>query len=85
MKVSRLPATFTFGSAATVPVTADELSVTGSSAAFALTFAPVPGSTLTAINNTGRNSIRGAFDNLAQGQRVEMTYGGIRYAFVANY
>ena len=85
VKVTRLPATFTFGSAATVPVTADELSVTGSSAAFALTFAPVPGSTLTAINNTGRNSIRGAFDNLAQGQRVEMTYGGIRYAFVANY
>jgi len=37
------------------------------------------------VKNTGGNFIRGSFDNLPQGQRVQMTYAGNTYNFIANY
>jgi alpha-tubulin suppressor-like RCC1 family protein len=83
--VTRLPEVFTFGSAAEVPVTVGGLIATGLSANFALNFAPPVGIQLTVVNNTGMPFIQGAFSNLAQGQRVDLSYNGISYAFVANY
>ncbi|MBN8459854.1 MAG: cadherin-like beta sandwich domain-containing protein [Verrucomicrobia bacterium] len=83
--VTRLPEVFTFGSATDVPVTVGGLLATGLTANFALNFAPAVGTRLTAVNNTGLPFIQGTFSNLAQGQRVDLTYNGVSYAFVANY
>ena len=83
--VTRLPAVFTFNSASTVPVTVSDFVASGNTATFALNFAPPVGTNLTMVNNTGSRAIQGAFSNLAQGQRVELTYGGLTYTFVANY
>ena len=83
--VTRLPAVFTFNSATTVPVAVDDFVATGKTANYTLNFAPLVGTNLTVVNNTGSDFIHGTFDNLTQGQRVQMTYGGITYAFVANY
>lgn len=43
------------------------------------------GTNLTVVQNTGLEFIQGCFDNLAQGQRVDLTYGGVTYSYVANY
>jgi alpha-tubulin suppressor-like RCC1 family protein/phosphodiesterase/alkaline phosphatase D-like protein len=83
--VTRLPAVYSFASAATVPVTTAEFDATGLAASFALTYAPAVGTNLTVVNHTGTNPIRGAFANLAQGQQVAITHNGITYPFVANY
>ena len=85
VKVTRLPAVLTFASAATVPVTVGSLVASGKSVTFGLSYAPAVGVDLTAVNNTGDGPIQGAFDNLAQGQTVNLSYGGISYRFVANY
>ena len=37
------------------------------------------------VNNTGLGFIQGTFSNLAQGQQVDLTFGGVVYKFVANY
>ena len=83
--VTRLPENYTFYNAATVPVTVGDFVATGQTASFALNFAPAVGTTLTVVTNTGINLIQGTFDNLLQGQRVELTFNGLTYAFVANY
>ncbi|MEI7911327.1 MAG: cadherin-like beta sandwich domain-containing protein, partial [Verrucomicrobiota bacterium] len=83
--VTRLPELFAFSAVSDVPLTVGNLVVTGSPAAFALNFAPAPGTRLTVVNNTGRNPIQGSFSNLAQGQAVNLTYGGVAYRFSANY
>jgi alpha-tubulin suppressor-like RCC1 family protein len=83
--VTRLPETFIFNSAADVPLTADEFVAAGAAGDFVLTFAPTPGTNLTVVQNTGKNAIQGVFSNLAQGQVVSLSYGGVSYAFVANY
>ena len=85
VKVTRLPAVFAFASAAAVPVTVGALVASGKSVTFGLGYAPVVGTNLTAVNNTGDGPIQGTFDNLAQGQTVNLSYGGISYRFVANY
>ena len=74
-----------FDTAATVPVTATGYTATGNTAEFTLNFAPTPGSTLTVVKNTGNGFIGGEFDNLAQGQVVNLTYNGVSYPLVANY
>jgi alpha-tubulin suppressor-like RCC1 family protein/phosphodiesterase/alkaline phosphatase D-like protein len=85
LTVTRLPQTFIYNSAADVPLTVGNFTATGNTASFALNYAPVPGTSLTVVRNTGTNPIRGAFTNLAQGQTVDLTYGGGTYSFVANY
>ena len=37
------------------------------------------------VNNTGLGFIHGTFGNLAQGQRIALTFDGKTYDFVANY
>jgi alpha-tubulin suppressor-like RCC1 family protein len=83
--VTRLPATYTFSSASSVPVTVGDFTATGNPANFALAYAPLAGTALTVVKNTGMNPIRGVFDNLAQGQTVKLSYAGVTYSFVANY
>ena len=74
-----------FNSATDVPVTAGSFTATGTTVYFTLGFAPVTGSALTVVNNTGTGFISGTFGNLAQGQAVALSYGGVTYNFVANY
>ena len=79
MTVTRLPEVFAFNSATDVPVTAGGFRGHRQRRGFALNFAPPPGTKLTVVNNTGSGPIQGAFDNLAQGQLVNLTYAGITY------
>jgi len=85
LTVTRLAAVFNYTSATTVPVTVGDFRASGNTAGFTLGFAPVPGTNLTVVKNTGLNPIQGEFDNLAQGQKVNLSYGGMTYSFVANY
>jgi alpha-tubulin suppressor-like RCC1 family protein/phosphodiesterase/alkaline phosphatase D-like protein len=82
--VTRLPAAFAFASASTIPVTAGALTAAGD-ATVSLGFAPVPGTMLTVVNNTGGGAIQGRFANLAQWQTITLSFGGIDYPFVVNY
>ena len=75
----------TFTSAAIVPVTAAGYTAAGNTVNLALRFTPAVGTTLRVVNNTGADFIEGFFDNLAQGQRVNLVYAGISYPYVANY
>ena len=77
--------TASYSSATDVPVTAAGYTVTGNSVNLSLNYAPVTGTTLTVIKNTGLDFIHGTFSNLAQGQRVVLLFGGVSYSFVANY
>ena len=83
--VTRLPEVLVFNSATDVPVTAGGFVAPGIPVSLALNFAPSPGTRLTVVNNTGMERMQGAFANLVQGQRVDLTYAGISYAFVADY
>src|ERR1035441_6454913 len=74
-----------YNSSTDVPVTASSYTATGNTVNFGLNFAPVTGTDLMVVNNTGLGFIDGTFDNLAQGQAVALSYVGITYAFVANY
>lgn len=77
--------TANFTSATTVPVTASSYTATGQTVDIALGYAPAIGTTLTVVNNTGLAFISGTFSNLAQGQAVDLPFGGLIYRFVANY
>jgi uncharacterized repeat protein (TIGR03803 family) len=79
------PATFTFASAGTVGLTTNGYNATGVTLNLSLGFAPPTGTSLTVINNTGLPFIQGQFSNVTQGQLVLLSYGGMNYAFVANY
>jgi hypothetical protein len=83
--VTRLPLEFVFNSAGDVPVTANGFAAGGNPAAVVLNYAPTPGTVLTLVNNTGLGFIHGGFSNLAQGQRIGLTFNGMIYDFVANY
>lgn len=83
--VTRLAEVITFQSETDVPVTVSEFAATGNVPGFALNFAPATGSSLTVVRKTGNGPIQGAFGNLAQGQLVQMIYGGVTYSFVADY
>ncbi|MBN8458912.1 MAG: choice-of-anchor D domain-containing protein [Verrucomicrobia bacterium] len=74
-----------FAAVGGVPLTTNGLIATGSTVNLSLNFIPATGTNLTVVNNTGPGFITGTFDNLAQGQKVELPYGGITYEFVANY
>ncbi len=83
--VTRLPGAFTVPNPDSVPLTAGELIASGNAPPFVLGHAPQVGSSLKVIDITGSGPIRGRFDNLAQGQRVGLEFGGVLYPFVANY
>jgi len=75
----------TWNTATDVPVSASSYTATGNTVNFTLNFAPATGTNLTVVNNTGLPFISGTFDNLAQGQTVMLSYGGVTYNFVAHY
>ena len=76
----------TFNSATDIGVTSDGFSATGiAMGPITLNFAPAPGTNLRLVNNTSLGFINGTFSNLAQGQAVQLIFGGITYNFVANY
>jgi hypothetical protein len=75
-------ATYTTG--AEVPVSSNSFTATGKTVNFTLNYAPSPGTQLMVVQNTAPGII-GTFSNLAQGQTVVLSYGGLTYNFVANY
>lgn len=75
---------WTYNSGSEVPVTASSYTASGS-VTLTLNFAPVAGSSLTVVRNTGPGFISSTFDNLSQGQVIRLTYNGIRYTYVASY
>jgi alpha-tubulin suppressor-like RCC1 family protein len=78
-----IPATYVSGS--DVIVSANGFTATGSTVNLALNYAPVTGTNLTVLNNTGLSFISGTFNNLAHGQAVGLSYNGKTYTFVASY
>ncbi|MCX6854862.1 MAG: MBG domain-containing protein [Verrucomicrobia bacterium] len=85
LSASAAVVTATYNSATDVPVTAATYTATGNSVDFTLGYAPETGTELTVVKNTGLSFISGVFSNLTHGQTVTLNYGGITYAFVANY
>ena len=85
MRAGNADVTATDNSAADVPVTASSFSVGGATFSATLNFAPTVGTNLTVVKNTGLGFINGTFSNLAQGQMVTLSYGGINWRFFANY
>ncbi len=77
--------TATFNSPTNIPAVLPNFIATGSTVNFTLNFAPVPGTILTVVNNTGPNFPQGVFSNLAQGQLVSLPFNGSIYTFAANY
>ena len=77
--------TASFTNASTVPISAASYTASGRTLNLTLGFAPATGTTLTIVNNTGLGFISGTFANLAQGQTVALSFGGVTYPFVANY
>lgn len=75
----------TWNSVTDVPLTTGSYDAAGKSIALDLQFAPSPGTTLTVIRNTGVPFITGQFTDLAQGQNVDLVFGGRTYQFIANY
>lgn len=74
-----------FNSEADIPITAASYTASGNDLSISLGFAPVVGTNLTVVRNTGRDFIQGRFGNLQQGQRITLGFAGINYPFVANY
>ncbi|MGL4399354.1 MAG: cadherin-like beta sandwich domain-containing protein [Luteolibacter sp.] len=66
-----------------VPLTTDGYHATGWQINMSLGYAPT--GNLTVINNTSPSFIQGRFTNLAQGQVLDLPFGGKNYRFVANY
>jgi alpha-tubulin suppressor-like RCC1 family protein len=76
--------TFVYNSATDVPLTTSSVVLSGN-ANFTLNFAPVPGTNLTMVKNTGTAFIQGAFSNVANGAVVNLSFNGITYPFIAWY
>ena len=83
--LTRLPETLVFNSATDVPVTANGFATGGYPVTVLLNYAPAAGTILTLVNNTGLGFTVGTFGNLAQGQRIGLSFAGTTYDFVANY
>ena len=75
----------TYITGAEVPVSSNGFTAMGKKVNITLNFAPAPGTQLMVVQNTGPGIIRGTFSNLAQGQTIALTYGGLTHYFVANY
>ena len=83
--VTRLPQNFVFNSATDIPLTANGFLTGNFPVNIVLNYPPVPGTTLTMLQNTGLGFINGRFSNLAQGQRVWLSHAGKNYPFAVNY
>src|SRR3954471_5751490 len=68
-----------------VPISSNGFTATDKSVDLKLNFAPAPNRQLMVVENTGPGVIVGTFNNLAQGQIVELNYKGVVYHFVAHY
>lgn len=77
-------ASFAFGAATDVGVTASTYTASGP-VTLTLNHAPATGASLMVVNNTGLPFITGTFSNLAHGQLITLTYNSVDYQFVANY
>jgi uncharacterized delta-60 repeat protein len=75
----------TFTSANDVPLNANGFTATGQKVNITLGFAPVIGTELLLVNNTGTNPISGTVTGIANGATVPLTYNSITYNFIANY
>ena len=75
----------TYITGAEVPVSSNGFTAMDKKVNITLNFAPVPGTQLMVVQNTGPGIIRGTFSNLAQGQTIALTYAGLTHYFVANY
>ena len=75
----------TYQTGAEIPLTTTGFDGTNSTVNFALNYAPPLGTKLTVVNNTGLEFIQGEFDNLANGDVVELSYNNQIYSFVAWY
>lgn len=75
----------TYVTGAEVPVSSNGFTAMDKKVNITLNFAPAPGTQLMVVQNTGPGIIRGTFSNLAQGQTIALTYGGLIHYFVANY
>jgi alpha-tubulin suppressor-like RCC1 family protein/serine/threonine protein kinase len=82
-KSTAIPAVFK--SVKDVPVTGVTCDVTGLRLELKLEFAPEPGMTLTALRNTGHDFIQGEFENVKNGQRIELEHAGKKHPFTAWY
>ena len=86
LTVNVAPFAPTFTSASSVGATVAAPVLTGMSiGSITLGYAPAPGDSLMLIKNTALGFITGQFSNLAQGQTVTLSHGGLNYDFVANY
>lgn len=59
--------------------------IVGGTLGLQLNFSPAAGTNLTVLQNTGLSFITGTFDNIPQGGRVTLSFGGVNYDFIANY
>jgi alpha-tubulin suppressor-like RCC1 family protein/phosphodiesterase/alkaline phosphatase D-like protein len=85
IEVVRIPATITFRDDKEPPLSMEQFTGTFPAPAFALGFAPMPGTSLRVLEQSGRLPFTGFFEGLAQGQRIELVHDGMTYRFVANY
>ncbi len=74
-----------FAAATDTPLNAPAINLTGAEVNLTLNFAPTPGTNLTVIKNTGLGFITGQFSNLANGTKVNLSYNGTTYPYVAWY
>jgi alpha-tubulin suppressor-like RCC1 family protein len=85
--IRAIPSVFSvnFASPGFVPLSISGLTAAGTTLNLTLSIPPQAGTRFTVVNNTSTGFINGAFDNLAQGQLVELIYNGTSYHFIANY
>ena len=72
----------TYSSASGIPFVVNGTSLANTTINFILGFAPTPGTSLMVVHNTG---VEGTFTNLAQGQLLNLAFGGNTYSFRSNY
>lgn len=82
-KSSVIPAVFK--SAKHVPLTGVTSDVNGQWLDLKLEFEPEPGRMLMALRNTGQDFILGQFENVKNGQRIELEHAGKKHIFIAWY
>lgn len=75
----------TYNSPGDTPVISAGYTASGNVIGFTLNHVPATGATLTVVNNTSAAPIIGTFENLVQGSRVVLAFGGRTYPFIANY
>jgi len=83
--VTRVFLNAVFSSATTVPFSSLGYNATTNAVNVSLGYAPMEGTNLTLVDNTGLAFITGRFSNLAQGQVITLSYHNASYRFVVNY